>query len=58
MAIELDAHNTSAIIDRATLYHNMKQLNEAEKDYSKAIKLSPDIPSLYYNRAVIYINFK
>jgi Flp pilus assembly protein TadD len=54
-AAELDPNNIAILVDRACLCHSLKKYNEAEKDYSRAIMLSPEIASLYYNRGIVYL---
>ncbi len=54
-SIELKNDFAVSYFYRAVAYHAQNKLNEAMLDYTKAIKLNPDMTDAYYNRAKIIL---
>ncbi len=57
-SIELKNDFAVSYFYRAVAYHALNKLNEAMLDYTKAIKLNPDMTDAYYNRAKIILENK
>jgi tetratricopeptide (TPR) repeat protein len=52
-ALKINVQDLDALIGRAYSLAQINDYKAAEKDYSKAIELSPDDSALYYSRAVV-----
>jgi tetratricopeptide (TPR) repeat protein len=52
-ALKINSQDLDALIGRAYSLAQNSDYKAAEKDYSKAIDLSPDDSALYYSRAVV-----
>lgn len=53
-AIEADPLNFGALLNRGLAYENLKQLDKALQDYSRAIELVPSFGMAYHYRGHVY----
>ena len=56
-AIELEPKEVSWLFARAYLYNNIKQFDRALSDYLKVIEIDPKDKDVYYNTALIYLDY-
>jgi tetratricopeptide (TPR) repeat protein/uncharacterized membrane protein YjgN (DUF898 family) len=54
--IQRDPRNAKALYNRAWIYAANGDLEQAEKEYTQAIKASPADADAYYNRGLVYVN--
>ena len=54
--IQKDPRNAKALYNRAWNHAANGDLEQAEKDYTQAIKVSPADGDAYYNRGLVYVN--
>ncbi|MBW2029587.1 MAG: DUF898 family protein [Deltaproteobacteria bacterium] len=56
--IQSNDRNEDAFFNRGWLYAYRGDLAEAERDYSRVIRLNPGATQAYYNRALVYVRMK
>ena len=58
VSIEKDSKNADAFYNRARLYAARGDLQQAQRDYSKALEINNKHDSAYYNRGLVYVRME
>jgi len=53
-ALEKDASNFGALLNRGVAYERLEQLDQALADYTRAIEIVPGFGRAYHNRGLVY----
>ena len=56
--IKMDGNNTDAFFNRAWFYASKGNLDQAVKDYTRAIEINNKLGKAYYNRGLIYVKME